>query len=193
MKNPSRVQLESYYNTIGQFPLYCSQFYAYSGSYKRGKVHPWSIPYSRIFYAYKQSRYPGFDKPPSYSQPSPVGVEYLAGRLRVLQVVRASFWLLIGLPSNTSSTPNIFVCFEAVRCSSPKILIIYGARSTRAPYGVAPEPWLNRRIRLRVTSFYFPKKLKNKSLMPISDSPRALNQNPFCCEQPPSVDLELRI
>ena len=26
------------------------------------------------------------------------------------------------------------------RCSSPKILIIYGAQSTRAPYGVAPEP-----------------------------------------------------
>ena len=27
MESPSRVQLESYYNTIGQFPLYCSQFY----------------------------------------------------------------------------------------------------------------------------------------------------------------------
>ena len=40
MKSPSRVQLESYYNTIGQFPLYCSQFYAYLGSYKKGKVHP---------------------------------------------------------------------------------------------------------------------------------------------------------
>ena len=44
MESPSRVQLESYYNTIGQFPLYCSQFYAYSGSYKRGKVHAMSYP-----------------------------------------------------------------------------------------------------------------------------------------------------
>ena len=67
--------------------------------------------------------------------------KYMAGRLRVLRVVRTSFWLLLILPSDTSSSPsNTFVCFEAVRCSSPEILIIYGARSTRALYGVAPEP-----------------------------------------------------
>ena len=39
-----------------------------------------------------------------------------------------------------SSPPSTSGCFEAVMCSSPEILIIYGARSTRAPYGVAPEP-----------------------------------------------------
>ena len=140
----------------------------------------------------------GSDKPPSSSQPSPAGIEYLAGRLRVLQVVRMFFWLLLGLPSDTSSSPSsTSACFETVRCSSPKILIIYGARSTRAPYGVAPSLRLNRRIRLRVTSVfflhYFSKKLKNKSLMHISRSPRVLNQNPLFCGQPPSKDLELRI
>ena len=139
MESPSRVQLESYYNTIGQFPLHCSQFYTYPGSYKRGKVElsltlehsmPISIPAAR-----------GSDKPPSSSQTSPAGVEYLAGRLRVLQVVKTSFWLLLGLPSDTSSSPSSTSgCFEAVRCSSPEILVIYGVRSSRAPYAVAPEP-----------------------------------------------------
>ena len=62
-------------------------------------------------------------------------------RLRVLQVVKTLFWLHLILPSDTSSCPpSTSICSEVVRCSSPEILIIYGARSTRAPYGVAPEP-----------------------------------------------------
>ena len=135
-------------STVGVLPqldrvvsLYCSQSYAYSGSYKRGKIHSCAIPYSRTFYAYMHSRCPGSDKPPSSSQPSPAGIEYLAGHLQVLHVARTSFWLLLGLPSDTSSSPpSTSSCSEAVRCSSPEILIIYGARSTRAPYRVAPEP-----------------------------------------------------
>ena len=92
-------------------------------------------------YAYKQSRCPGSDKLPSSSEPSPTGVEYFAGRLRVLQVVKTPFRLLLSLPSDTSSSPPCTSeCLEAMRCSSPEMLIIYGARSTRAPYGVAPEP-----------------------------------------------------
>ena len=43
----------------------------------------------------------------------------------------------LDMPSGPSSTSG---CFEAVRCSSPEILIIYGSRSTRAPYGLAPKP-----------------------------------------------------
>ena len=77
----------------------------------------------------------------SSAAPSPASIEYLARRLRVLQVIRTSFWLLLVLPSDTSSSPpSTSGCFEAVRCSFPEILIIYGARSTRASYGVAPEP-----------------------------------------------------
>ena len=46
-----------------------------------------------------------------------------------------------GLPLNTSSSPpSTSGCFKAMRCSSPENLIIYSARSSRAPYGVAPEP-----------------------------------------------------
>ena len=71
-------------------------------------------------------------------------------RSRVLQA--SSTWLgvfeyfkyskhLPGLPSDTSSSsPSTSGCSEAVRCSSPENLIIYGARNTRAPYGVVSEP-----------------------------------------------------
>ena len=141
MESPSRVQLESYYNPVGQFPCTSASSTPIRVVTREVKVYPCAILYSRTFYAYKQSRCPGSDKPPSSSQPSPAGVEYLARHLRVLQVVRTSFWLLLGLPSGTSSSsPSTCGCFVAVRCSNPKILIIYGARSTRAPYGVAPEP-----------------------------------------------------
>ena len=157
-----------------------------------------SYPYSRTFYVCEQSRCPGSDKPPSSSQPSPAGVEYLVGHLRVLRVVRTSFWLLLTLPSDMLSSPSsTSVCFETVSCSSPEILIIYGARSTRAPYGVASESQVESQNQTEGHFSLFPllfsKKLKNKSLMHISRSPRALNQNLLFCGQPLSKDLKLRI
>ena len=67
--------------------LYYSQFYACSGSYKRGKVHPRAIPYSRTSYAYEQSRCPGSDK---WSMSSSLILFNMDGPYQLRQIMQKS-------------------------------------------------------------------------------------------------------
>ena len=41
------------------------------------------------------------------------------------------------------SSQCFFGCIEAMRCSGPESVLVYGARCTCAPYGVAPEYWFD--------------------------------------------------
>ena len=111
-----------------------------------GKVYPMRYSFSRIFYAYEQSCCLGSDKPLSSSQSSPAGIEYFR---RCLQV-------LLSLPSSASSSLlSTSGCFEAVRCSSPKIFF-YMVRDVLAlPMEQPPSLRLNHIIKLRVKSVFF--------------------------------------
>ena len=138
-------------------------------------LHLWAVPLSRVWQA------------PELFVAETCRRRVLGRRLRVLQVIRTSFWLLLGLPSDApSSPPSTRGCSEAVRCSSPEILIIYGARSTRAPYGVAPEILIVESGWGSLQSLSFIIFQKNWKInlwctYPAGRSPRALNQNPLFC------------
>ena len=76
MESPSQVLLESYLNWIGQFPCTTSSSTPIRVVTREVRYIPCDIHYSRIFYAYEQSRCPGSDKPQSSSLLNPASVEY---------------------------------------------------------------------------------------------------------------------